>query len=108
MRASQTLMEYKQQINNISCTTCLKRAFLTSQVFERAREYKRCGAGVALAANGQNALDAIDHGLLQWCMENSLELEGSTTFDHTGKLMYSIAGVLLSVLQDFIQKIQSL
>lgn len=58
------------------------------QVFERAQEYKRCGAGVSLVANGLNALEAVDPDLLQWCMENSLEPEGTITSDHTGEITY--------------------
>ncbi|KAK9818206.1 hypothetical protein WJX72_008832 [[Myrmecia] bisecta] len=57
------------------------------KVFEKAKKYEPCGAGVALAANGCKAIKAICPDLLKELQDTGVHLTTAFQYDHTGKLL---------------------
>lgn len=77
------------EVCKVTAYACLKRAEELTwlvQVYERAKNYRECGAGITLDVNGMKALRAVDEELFSSFQSTVVtNVNSMQNFDQHGK-----------------------
>lgn len=72
-------------LGGLATAIALRKQGIDAHVYERAKEFRPVGAGLALFANGLNSLDAISPGIVEELKRASSQLNQSFLKKHTGE-----------------------
>ena len=72
-------------LGGLATAIALRKQGIDAHVYERAKEFRPVGAGLALFANGLNSLDAISPGIVENLKRASCPLNQSVFKKHTGE-----------------------
>jgi len=79
-------------IGGLTAGIALRRAGFQVEVFERARELREVGAGIALSPNAMRALNSL--GVMQPVVDRSTVLEAVVSCKSTGEMIASLSAKL--------------
>ena len=72
-------------LGGLATAIALRKQGIDAHVYERAKEFRPVGAGLALFSNGLNSLDAISPGIVENLKRASCQLNQSVFKKHTGE-----------------------
>jgi salicylate hydroxylase len=72
-------------LGGLATAIALRKQGIDAHVYERAKEFRPVGAGLALFPNGLNSLDAISAGIVENLKRASCQLNQSVFTKHTGE-----------------------
>jgi salicylate hydroxylase len=72
-------------LGGLATAIALRKQGIDAHVYERAKEFRPVGAGLALFSNGLNSLDAISPGIVENLKRASCPLNQSVFKKHTGE-----------------------